>query len=108
MKHQILIVEDNEINRKTLKAMISDEYRILAASLINLRETAAMVNQFKRDRLTGLFTKEFFYQTVRQLLEAYPDKEFNLTCSNIENFKLYNDTYGRKAGDELLKEAAAD
>lgn len=76
-----------------------------AASLINLRETAAMINQFKRDRLTGLFTKEFFYQKVRELLESYPNKEFNLTCSNIENFKLYNDTYGRKAGDELLKKA---
>ena len=35
------------------------------ASLIKLRETAAMVNQFRYDRLTGLYTKEFFYQKVR-------------------------------------------
>ena len=153
MKHQILIVEDNEINRETLKAMLSDEYRILeaengqealdvlnankesvalilldvmmpvmdgymfldvvkkdsvlslipvivttqsdseadelaalahgandfvtkpyraqiirhrAASLIKLRETAAMVNQFMYDRLTGLYSKDFFYRKVRE------------------------------------------
>lgn len=70
MKHQILIVEDNEINRETLKAMLSDEYRILAASLINLRETAAMVNQFMYDCLTGLYSKDFFYRKVRECLEA--------------------------------------
>ena len=40
------------------------------ASIINLRETAAMVNQFRYDRLTGLYTKEFFYQKVRERLDA--------------------------------------
>lgn len=193
MKHQVLIVEDNEINREMLKAILSDEYNILeaengqaaldilesnkenialilldvimpvmdgytflniikndavlslipvivatqsdseeseinalehgatdfvskpyrpqiirhrVASLINLRETAAMVNQFMRDQLTGLYTKEFFYRKVRECLDSSPDKEFTLLCCNIENFRLYNDTFGRKAGDKLLKEAA--
>ena len=32
------------------------------ANLIKLRETAAMVNQFQYDRLTGLYTKEFFIE----------------------------------------------
>ena len=40
------------------------------ASIINLREIAAMVNQFRYDRLTGLYTKEFFYQKVRERLDA--------------------------------------
>ncbi len=193
MKHQVLIVEDNEINREMLKEILSDEYSFLeaengqealdileihkekislilldvmmpvmdgysfldiikkdavfslipviittqgsseedeitalmhgandfvskpyrpqiirhrAASLIRLRETAAMVNQFKFDRLTGLYTKEFFYRTVKDCLEKEPEKEFTLLCCNIENFRLYNDTFGRKAGDKLLKEAA--
>lgn len=193
MKHQVLIVEDNEINREMLKAILSDEYSVLeaengqvaldiletkkenialifldvmmpvmdgytfldiikkdavlslipvivatqsdseqdeitalehgatdfvpkpyrpqiirhrAASLIKLRESAAMVNQFKFDRLTGLYSKEFFYRTVKELLEKEPEKEFTLLCCNIENFRLYNDTFGRKAGDKLLKEAA--
>ena len=76
------------------------------ASLIKLRETAAMVNMFQYDRLTGLYSKEYFYQKARELLEANPEREYSIICSNIENFKLYNDTFGRKAGDRLLKEMA--
>ena len=76
------------------------------ASIIKLRETAAMVNQFKFDRLTGLYSKEFFYRKVKKCLDAYPEKEYSLLCCNIENFRLYNDSFGREAGDRLLKEAA--
>lgn len=76
------------------------------ASIIKLRETAALVNQFKYDRLTGLYSKEFFYQTAREQLNNNPDTEYTIVCSNIENFKLYNDTFGREAGDILLKHVA--
>ena len=72
------------------------------ASLIKLRETAAMVNRFQYDKLTGLYTKEFFYRKVRECLNENPDKEYTLLCSNLESFKLYNDTFGREAGNQLL------
>ncbi len=78
------------------------------ASLIKLRETAAMVNQFQYDRLTGLYSKEFFYQKVRERLDANDGRKYTITCSDIENFKLYNDTFGREAGDRLLQEDAAN
>ena len=77
------------------------------ASLIKLRETAAMVNQFQYDRLTGLYSKEFFYQKVRERLNENPEKEYSIVSSNIENFKLYNDTFGTKAGDRLLCDSAS-
>ena len=77
-----------------------------AASLIKLRESAAMVNQFKLDRLTGLYGKEYFYQKVRECLLENPNTEYNIVCSNIENFKVYNDTFGMKGGDKLLKTIA--
>lgn len=76
------------------------------ANLIKLRETAAMVNQFQFDRLTGLFSREFFYRKVRERLDEDSQREYTITCSNIENFKLYNDTFGREAGDSLLREVA--
>ncbi len=77
------------------------------ASIIKLRETAAMINQFQYDRLTGLYSKEFFYQKAREILDANPDREYTIVCSNIENFKLYNDALGREAGDRLIKDNAA-
>lgn len=75
------------------------------ASLINLsslQKTAAMVSLFQTDRLTGLFSKEYFYQRIRETLAHNPGREFDLICSNIENFKLINDAFGTQAADKLL------
>ncbi|MGN1025723.1 MAG: putative bifunctional diguanylate cyclase/phosphodiesterase [Faecousia sp.] len=77
------------------------------ASLIKLRETAAMVNQFQYDRLTGVYSKEFFCQKVREELIENPEREYSIVCTNIENFKLFNDIFGVQEGDRLLKEVAA-
>ncbi|MGN1349819.1 MAG: putative bifunctional diguanylate cyclase/phosphodiesterase [Anaerovoracaceae bacterium] len=71
-------------------------------NLIKLRETAAMVNQFQYDKVTGLFSKEYFYSKVKECLENEPDREYTIISSNFENFKLYNDVFGREAGDDLL------
>lgn len=77
-----------------------------AASIIHLRETAAMVNQLMYDPLTGLYSKEYFYRKAAQHLQEHPEKEYSIVCSNIENFKLYNDAFGAQEGDKLLKEIA--
>lgn len=76
------------------------------ASIIKLRETAAIVNLLQYDRLTGLYSKEFFYQKVRERLLREPEQEFTVVGVNIENFKLYNDNFGVAAGDILLKKMA--
>ena len=77
-----------------------------AASLIKLRETSAMVDQFMHDSLTGLYSREYFFTKVRDTLAEHPDTQYTLVCSNIENFKLFNDTYGTAEGDRLLREGA--
>ena len=74
------------------------------ASIIHLRETAAMINLVQYDRLTGLYSKEFFYQRVREILMQHPDREYDIICSDIVNFKLINDIFGIPAGDHLLNE----
>lgn len=43
------------------------------ASIIKLRETSAMVNYLKFDRLTGLYSKDYFYQKVREQLLEDPE-----------------------------------
>ncbi len=73
------------------------------ASIINLRETAAMVNMIQYDRLTGVYSKEFFYQQVKDILLRNPDKQYDIICSDIENFKLINDVFGVPTGDRLLR-----
>lgn len=72
------------------------------ASIIRLRETAAMINQIRHDRLTGLYSKEFFFQRVKEILQENPGKQYDIICSDIVNFKLINDVFGTQTGDELL------
>lgn len=76
------------------------------ASLINLRENAAMVNQLRYDRLTGLYSKEFFYKQAQEQMRTHPERQYTIICSNVENFKLYNDVFGIAAGDRLLRAIA--
>lgn len=76
------------------------------ASIIRLRETAAMINLFRHDRLTGLYSKEFFYQKVREVLTNNPEKEYDILCSDVVNFKLINDIFGSQTGDQLLRTLA--
>ena len=72
------------------------------ASIINLRETAAMINLVQYDGLTGLYSKAFFYQRVKETLLQHPGQQYDIICSDIENFKLVNDIFGIPAGDRLL------
>lgn len=72
------------------------------AGIIHLRETVALVNEFQYDRLTGLYSKEFFCRQVEELLRDNPEKEYDIICSDIVNFKLVNDIFGIPAGDRLL------
>lgn len=76
------------------------------ASIINLRETAAMINLMQYDRLTGLYSKAFFYQKVKEVLLRNPDRQYDIICSDIENFKLINDVFGVPTGDRLLRGVA--
>lgn len=73
-----------------------------AANMIHLRETASLVNAFQYDRLTGLYSKGFFCQLVGELLRQNPDKDYDIICSDIVNFKLVNDVFGVSAGDRIL------
>lgn len=78
------------------------------AGIIRLRETAAMMNLIQYDRLTGLYSKEFFYEQVRNVLLCNPDRQYDILCSDIENFKLINDVFGVKTGDRLLEYMGRD
>ena len=76
------------------------------ANIINLRETAAMINLIQYDRLTGLYSKEFFYQQTKAILLRDPGRQYDIVCSDVENFKLINDVFGVPAGDRLLRGVA--
>ncbi len=73
-----------------------------SASMIRLSETSAMLGKVERDSLTGVYSKEFFYYNAEKILESYSEK-FDIFCTDIEAFKIINDRYGVKKGDQLLR-----
>lgn len=78
------------------------------SSMIRLRENANLLQQVKNDLLTGIYTREFFCQKVRNIINEHPNSKFDIICCDIVNFKLVNERYGRKLGDDLLQAIAND
>ena len=58
------------------------------------------------DKLTGIYNTDRMYDEVRNVLQANPDKEFYILASDIKEFKLVNDRYGREFADKLLVKIA--
>lgn len=58
------------------------------------------------DMLTGVYNKEYFYETARNMILSNPDTPYYIICSDVKNFKLVNDIFGVEAGDNLLKKIA--
>jgi diguanylate cyclase (GGDEF)-like protein/PAS domain S-box-containing protein len=58
-----------------------------------------------RDSLTGLFNRRYLDETlVRELSRAKRGNyEISILMIDIDHFKHINDTYGHKAGDQVLK-----
>ena len=75
-------------------------------SLLRLFGNASLLNQLETDKLTGVYSAEFFYHHVQTELEKHPDTQYEIVCSNIERFKLINAKHGTSVGDELLKYVA--
>lgn len=59
------------------------------------------------DKLTGLYSRERFYEKAKELLRACPAMDFVVICSNIGSFKMINDIYGNQEGNALLCSLAA-
>lgn len=70
---------------------------------INLRENAAVINAAKRDKLTGLFSREAYFERAAELIASHEPSHYVMSSMNVENFKVINDQYGTEKGDEVLK-----
>lgn len=55
-----------------------------------------------RDRLTGIYNREYFYEKVGEAVRNAPQGEYCMVCADIKDFKLVNDIFGINKGDEIL------
>ncbi len=82
-----------------------DAFRVLGRmkSIIRLKETAAMLSTIEYDEMTGLYTRQAFTHHISTLLATYPEKNYSIFVTDVDNFKLINSIYGEMIGDNVIK-----
>ncbi len=59
------------------------------------------------DRLTGLYTRDYFFQKAEEIIKRHPERERYMVCAHIKNFRLLNDLFGEEISDKILVAQAA-
>ena len=67
-----------------------------------------LVRLVHTDGLTGLFNRRTFDQHLRQVWKQAQreEKHIAIIVADIDHFKLYNDCYGHRMGDDCIKAVA--
>lgn len=58
------------------------------------------------DRLTDLYNREHFYERASELLKEHTNQKYSMICTDVKDFKMVNDVFGRDKGDQILKKIA--
>ena len=86
-----------------------EAYRALRESQQQLMETNRELERLTNvDGLTGLSNRRYFneYMAAEWKRAVRSNKPLSLLMIDVDHFKLYNDTYGHIAGDDVLRKVA--
>lgn len=70
---------------------------------ISLRESASIINDLQRDKLTGLLQRDTFFKRAAELIKEKPPGYYIMAFFDVDKFKVINDQYGTAKGDEILQ-----
>lgn len=89
-------------NNSTLTRMI---YKVASSALNNIEMYEKVEELSNIDGLTGLYNRRFFQINIdRMVMEASrTNSHLSMIMLDIDHFKKVNDTYGHKAGDDVIR-----
>ncbi len=73
--------------------------------IIRMSEDASLIDSTEKDAITGLYTRDYFFEYIRQI-ENHRMEPTDALVFNIDHFHLVNEMYGRSAGDSVLVRVA--
>ena len=91
-----------------LSLALADRIRTLREEKVQLQKKERQLQYLSQtDGLTGLYNKRYLLGRLETEIElAEPDPSLCLVMMDVDNFKIFNDTYGHVTGDQVLKELA--
>ena len=71
--------------------------------IIELFEDKSIISSTEKDSISGLYSKEFFFEYIRLVVSNYSGS-IDAVALNVERFHLINELAGRKTGNRVLAE----
>jgi diguanylate cyclase (GGDEF)-like protein len=91
------------------KPFISDELIARVRAVLRAKQSVSLLERrAHRDSLTGLANRGVLEEQLTQLWDSCRRHEIPLSIVivDLDRFKVINDTYGHRAGDDVLRETA--
>lgn len=76
---------------------------ITSISLNNAQKYEQAYMEARMDELTGVYNRKYFHELLDHQFKKHKDTSLALAIANVDDFRLYNQMYGQKEGDQVLK-----
>jgi diguanylate cyclase (GGDEF)-like protein len=108
IKGTVTILTDSQEKFDSLKNQTTSVrmiYKVVSSALNNLEMYEKVEELSNVDGLTGLYNRRYFQEMIeRMVMEASrTGVPLSMIMLDIDHFKAVNDTYGHKAGDDVIR-----
>lgn len=106
---EFFVISLNEWVKTEFKEV--NNYQII--TIIDITESRKIEEKLRKhafsDYLTGLVNRGGIIEYLNQIITEFDEngKPFGVVLADIDLFKIINDTYGHRVGDDVLKEVSA-
>lgn len=75
---------------------------ITSVALNNAQKYEQAYMEARMDETTGVYNRKYFHELLDENYKKHKNTSLALAIANIDDFRLYNQLYGQKEGDNLL------